>query len=238
MHIVEKYRELGSHRAAGRACGVDHHTVKAVVDRVGRGEVGVPRRPVVREHSYDAVAAVGRRRVEQTQGRITAKRLLPVARAEGYDGSDRNFRRLVATAKADYRRHGRIFRPWRPAPGEFLAIDYGTWAGWHVFCAVLVWSRIRFVRVTRDEQQATTLALLAECFETIGGVPAVVLADRIACLRGPIRGRPGRGASGLRALRHPLRVPPRLVRVGRPAVQRRGGEPRRLRQDRPGDRVV
>ena len=186
MHIVEKYRELGSHRAAGRACGVDHHTVKAVVDRVGRGEAGVPRRPVVREHNYDAVGAVVRRRVEQTQGRITAKRLLPVARAEGYDGSDRNFRRLVAAAKADYRRHGRIFRPWRPAPGEFLAIDYGTWAGWHVFCAVLVWSRIRFVRVTRDEQQATTLALLAECFETIGGVPAVVLADRIACLRGPI----------------------------------------------------
>ncbi len=186
MHIVEKYRELGSYRAAGRACGVDHKTVKVVVDRVERGEAGVPRALVVREHNYDGVDDVVRRRVAQTQGRITAKRLLPVARAEGYDGSDRNFRRLVADAKADYRRHGRIFRPWRPAPGEFLAIDYGTWAGWHVFCAVLVWSRIRFVRITRDEQQPTTLALLAECFETIGGVPAVVLADRIACLRGPI----------------------------------------------------
>lgn len=186
MHIVEKYRELGSYRAAARACGVDHKTVKAVVDRVGRGEVGAPRRPVVRERNYDAVADVVRRRVEQTQGRITAKRLLPVARAAGYGGSDRNFRRLVAAAKADYRRHGRIFRPWRPAPGGFLAIDYGVWAGWHVFCAVLVWSRVRFVRVSRDEQQPTTLELLAECFETLGGVPAVVLADRIACLRGPI----------------------------------------------------
>jgi|SRR5680860_1257238 len=186
MHIVEKYRELGSYRAAGDACGVDHKTVKAVVDRVERGDVGAPRKPVAREHNYDAVADVVRRKVEQTRGRITAKRLLPIVRAEGYDGSDRNFRRLVADAKADYRRHGRIFRPWRPAPGEFLVIDYGTWAGWHVFCAVLVWSRIRFVRVTRDEQQATTLELLAECFDTIGGVPAVVLADRIACLRGPI----------------------------------------------------
>ena len=186
MHIVEKYRELGSYRAAGRACGVDHKTVKAVVDRVERGDAGAPRAPVVRERNYDPVADVVRRRVEQTQGRITAKRLLPVVRAEGYDGSDRNLRRLVADAKADYRRHGRIFRPWRPAPGEFLAIDYGTWEGWHVFCAVLVWSRIRFVRITRDEQQPTTLELLAECFETLGGVPAVVLADRIACLRGPI----------------------------------------------------
>jgi len=186
MHIVEKYRELGSYRAVGRACGVDHKTVKAVVDRVEGGQAGEPRKPVVREHNYDAVADVVRRRVEQPQGRITAKWLLPVARVEGYDGSDRNFRRVVAQAKADYRRHGRIFRPWRPAPGEFLAIDYGAWAGWRVFCAVLVWSRTRFVRITRDEQQPTTLTLLAECFETLGGVPAVVLADRIACLRGPI----------------------------------------------------
>lgn len=186
MHIVDKYRELGSYRAAARACGVDHKTVKAVVERVARGETGAVRAPVVRDRNYDAVAELVRGRVAQTQGRITAKRLLPVARAAGYDGSDRNFRRLVADAKAEYRRTGRIFRPWRPAPGEFLAIDYGTWAGWHIFCAVLVWSRLRFVRITRDERQPTTLSLLAECFETIGGVPAVVLADRIACLRGPI----------------------------------------------------
>jgi transposase len=65
-------------------------------------------------------------------------------------------------------------------------IDYGAWAGWQVFCAVLVWSRMRFVRLSHDQRQATTLALLAECFEAIGGVPAVLLADRIACLRGPI----------------------------------------------------
>src|SRR5680860_1847594 len=94
MHIVEKYRELGSYRAAGDACGVDHKTVKAVVDRVARGDVGAPRKPVAREHNYDAVADVVRRRVEQTRGRISAKRLLPAARVEGYDGSDRNFRHL------------------------------------------------------------------------------------------------------------------------------------------------
>jgi hypothetical protein len=65
-------------------------------------------------------------------------------------------------------------------------IDYGAWAGWKFFCAVLVWSRVRFVRFTRDERQPATLAVLAECFEVLGGVPAVVLSDRIACLRGPI----------------------------------------------------
>jgi hypothetical protein len=186
MNIVEKYRELGSYRAAGRACGVDHKTVKAVVERAVRGEVEVTRAPVAREHNYDTVADVVRRKVESTQGRISAKRLLAIAQAEGYEGSDRNFRRLVAEAKADYRRHGRIFRPWRPAPGEFCAIDYGTWGAWQIFCAVLVWSRVRFVRIATDQQQATTLGFLAECFEEFGGVPAVLLADRIACLRGPI----------------------------------------------------
>ena len=40
-------------------------------------------------------------RVAKTQGRISAKRLLPQARAAGYAGSARNFRRLVAQAKAE-----------------------------------------------------------------------------------------------------------------------------------------
>lgn len=186
MHIVDKYRELGSYRAAAEACGVDHHTVRRIVERAERGELSAPRRQPPRERNYDAVADLVRRRVSETRGRITAKRLLPIARAAGYGGSDRNFRRVVAAAKADWRRHGRIFRPWRPGPGEFLAIDYGAWDGWQVFCAVLVWSRVRFVRISRDQRQPTTLALLAECFEALGGVPAVVLADRMACLRGPI----------------------------------------------------
>lgn len=45
-----------------------------------------------------------------------------------------------------------------------MAIDWGEEiiAGRkvHVFCAVLAWSRFRFVRFAADEQQATTLAML------------------------------------------------------------------------------
>ena len=55
-----------------------------------------------------------------------------------------------------------------------------------VFCAVLAWCRIRFVRFARDETAATTMAMLAECFETFGGVPAKVLADRMGCLKGGV----------------------------------------------------
>lgn len=39
------------------------------------------------------------------------------------------------------------------------------------------------MRFARDETAATTMALLAECFETIGGIPAKVLADRMGCLK-------------------------------------------------------
>ena len=55
--------------------------------------------------------------------------------------------------------------------------------GLHVFCAVLAWSRFRFVRFAADEKAATTLAMLAECFEVLGGVPKMVLADRMGCLK-------------------------------------------------------
>jgi hypothetical protein len=72
------------------------------------------------------------------------------------------------------------------APGETLIIDWGVLDGVHVFCAVLAWSRFRFVRFAGDEKATTTLGFLAECFEELGGVPKVVLADRMGCLKGGV----------------------------------------------------
>ena len=71
-------------------------------------------------------------------------------------------------------------------PGEVLAIDWGSTGPLHVFCAVLAWSRFRFVRFAGNERSETTLAMLAECFEELGGVPKVVLADRMGCLKGGV----------------------------------------------------
>ena len=119
--------------------------------------------------------------------RYAAKRLLPVAVAAGYAGSARNFRRLVAAEKRRWQRaHHRGRRPGVWAPGETLIIDWGVQDGLHVFCAVLAWSRWRFVRFARDEKATTTLALLADCFEALGGVPRTVLADRMGCLKGGV----------------------------------------------------
>lgn len=140
-----------------------------------------------RPANFEAVRDLVAQAVKSTRGRISAKRLLPRARAAGYGGSDRNFRRLVAQEKQAWRSdHGRGRRPAVWAPGEHLVIDWGVIAGVHVFCAVLAWSRWRFVRIAADEKSATTLAMLVECFEQLRGVPKVVLADRMGCLKGGV----------------------------------------------------
>jgi transposase len=182
LDILSAYHELGSYRAAAALCGTTHRTVRHVVERQGQPPVERPTRP----KTTDPLGVLIAERVRTTDGRISAKRLLPTCRAAGYTGSARHLRRAVATAKADWRRDRRVYRPWQPVPGEHLAIDWGSEGPLHVFCAVLPWSRWRFVRFALDETQATTLALLAECFELLGGVPAVVLADRMGCLKGGV----------------------------------------------------
>jgi transposase len=185
MDIISAYREVGTYRGAAAISGTTAKTVKRVIARHECADATPVRVP--REHNYDAVTELVAERVEKSKGRITAKRLLPAARAAGYEGSARNLRRLVAARKALWRNENRRGR--RPAvwsPGEHLVIDWGVLGSLHVFCAVLAWCRVRFVRFAADERAETTLALLAECFDHLGGVPAVVLADRMGCLKGGV----------------------------------------------------
>jgi transposase len=185
MDIISAYREVGSYRGAAALSGTTSKTVKRVIARHESGGVAPARQP--RARNYDVVVELVAERVAKTQGRITAKRLLPAARAAGYEGSARNLRRLVAARRALWRTDNHRGR--RPAvwsPGEHLVIDWGVLGGLHVFCAVLAWCRVRFVRFADNERADTTLALLAECFDILGGVPGVVLADRMGCLKGGV----------------------------------------------------
>src|SRR5260370_10474358 len=185
MDIISAYREAGTYRGAAAISGTSRKTVRRVIGRHQAGGGAPVRSP--REHNYDAVAALVAERVTKTAGGISAKRLLPAARAAGYSGSPRNFRRLVAAAKQAWRAdHHRGRRPAVWSPGEHLVIDWGAEGGLHVFCAVLAWCRFRFVRFAADERSETTLAMLAECFEVLGGVPGTVLADRMGCLKGGV----------------------------------------------------
>jgi hypothetical protein len=97
------------------------------------------------ERNIDAFRDVVVDKVDATRGRISAKRLLPIVQAAGYVGAARNFRRLVAEVKADWRRQHRVFRPGVHAPGEHLVIDWAEHGRFKIFCAVLAWSRVRFV---------------------------------------------------------------------------------------------
>jgi hypothetical protein len=145
MDTISAYREVGSYRGAAAICETTPKTVRRVIERHEAGGAPAERKP--RERNYDPVTTLVAEKIAATKGRISAKRLLPQAVAAGYEGSGRNFRRLVAAAKADSRRtHHRGRRPAVWVPGEHLVIDWGVLDGLHVFCAVLAWSRIRFVR--------------------------------------------------------------------------------------------
>jgi transposase len=184
LDVITAYRKVGTYRGAAEMCGVTHKTVKRIIDRSQAAAERTDRR-----RNYESVRTLVAQEIDETKGKISAKRLLPTARAGGYAGSDRNFRRLVAQERSKYRQRQAIARARRPAvwtPGEHLVIDWGVLNGLHVFCAVLAWSRVRFVRFADNERADTTLALLAECFASLGGVPKVVLADRMGCLKGGV----------------------------------------------------
>ena len=81
MDIISAYREAGTYRGAAAICGTTPKTVRRVIARHEAGGGAPARAPRVR--NYDAVAALVAERVGKTAGRISAKRLLPAARAAG-----------------------------------------------------------------------------------------------------------------------------------------------------------
>src|SRR4051795_11108252 len=84
MDIVNAYAELGTYRGAAALCGTTHKTVKRVLERRSRDQVGRRR---TRPSNTVCVEPLIGERVRKTDGRISAKRLLPVVRAAGYGGA-------------------------------------------------------------------------------------------------------------------------------------------------------
>ena len=180
MDIQSAYKEAGTLRGASAICGTTHKTVKRILEAAERAETGVE---VKRERNFDGVREVVADKIDTCQGRISAKRMLPLARAAGYEGSPRNFRRLVAEEKAAWKQARRTNRrPVNWAPGDAVVFDWGQVGKLYVFCAVLAYSRVRFVRFSDNLGQVATLQALAACFEYLGGVPKLALTDRMGCL--------------------------------------------------------
>ena len=189
MDIIAAYQQVGTYRGAAEICGVTHKTVRRVIERAqAGGSAPTAEQRKARPRNFDGVVELVYTRVKASKGKASAKRMLPIARAAGYEGSPRNFRRLVSEQKALWRRRHHDGR--RPAvwtPGEYLVIDWTPLEdGWHLFCAVLGWSRWRYVAFATDERATTTMALIADAFAAAGGVPNKVLADRMGCLKGAV----------------------------------------------------
>ncbi len=188
VEIIALYEELGSYRAVAALLGCDHKTVKRYV--LAAGEAGQFAPALRRSRVTDDFAGLIDERVEQTGGRITARRLMRLVRAAGYDGSERSLRRAVAQAKVAWRARqaleGRVYRPWVSAPGEWMLCDWGaagtvaTAAGprkLSFFSSVLGWSRYRTVSFSCSERSPALAVGLAHSFEQVGGVPGRVLFD-------------------------------------------------------------
>src|ERR1700736_2459187 len=91
MEIVNAYELVGTYRGAAALCGTTAKTVKRVLGRRTDGQVG--RRPSTpRMRNTAAVVPLIRQSIRTTDGRISAKRLLALAKKDGYSGSARNFR--------------------------------------------------------------------------------------------------------------------------------------------------
>lgn len=102
MDVIAAYREVGSFRGAAAMCDTTHKTVRRIVEFQLTGKPTPARRR--RGRNYDPVAELVAERIAKTSARISAKRLLPAARAASYAGLARNFRRLVAQERRRWRR--------------------------------------------------------------------------------------------------------------------------------------
>jgi transposase len=188
VELIALYEELGSYRAVAALLGCEHKTVKRYVQAAGEAGQFAP--ALRRSRVTDDFADLIWERVEQTGGRVTARRLMRLVRAAGYDGSERSLRRAVAVAKESWRAkqalEGRVYRPWVSEPGEWLLCDWGaagtvpTAAGprkLSFFSSVLGWSRYRTVSFSCSERFGALAVGLAHSFEAVGGVPGRVLFD-------------------------------------------------------------
>ena len=233
MDIISAYREVGSYRGAAAISGTTPKTVKRVIARHESGGAAPERRP--RGRNYDGVTELVAERVEKTKGRITAKRLLPAARAVGYEG-----RRATSGGwSRPARRCGAAQSSWPAAGGVVTGRASGHRLGGAgraarvLRGAGVVAGAVRALRRQRARRHDAGAA---------GGVlRAPGWGARCGARRpdGLPEGRggreQGRAHRRLRAVRRAPRVPARLLRGRRPGVEGDRGEPGRLRQDRPDD---
>jgi len=167
-----------------------HH--RDTIARVLREDVEKQPQP---RHRSSAAAVFDAQIREWLDHNLLVSRMLELARADAehpYSGGD--------TAFYDYVRKVRRARKQTPhdvalrfegVPGEFLQIDWGEVRNMafskaelegqtrYFFAARLKYSRFMYVSFHSDMREETLLRCLIGCFQTIGGVPWVVVTDNM-----------------------------------------------------------
>ena len=124
MEVLEAYDLTNCYRSAAELTGVDHHTVAGLVAARAAGTLGAA--PPPRASVADTFADKIDQWVERSSGKIRADIVHDRLVAMGYSGSERTTRRVVAHAKAAWRRQThRIYKPWITEPGMWLQYDFG-----------------------------------------------------------------------------------------------------------------
>jgi transposase len=175
------HAEKWSFAAIARELGVHHTTVRGVLAETGVQEALASPRPSKVDPFVPMIL-----QVLEKHPKLRASRLYQMARERGYDGQPDHFRHFVARLRP--RRRAEAFLRLRTLPGEQAQVDWahfgsiqvgGALRKLYAFVLVLAWSRWIFLRFGFDIGMAGFLRGHVEAFQTIGGVPRVVLYDNL-----------------------------------------------------------
>ena len=116
----------------------------------------------------------------------TGRRILEMIEAQGYRGGHTIVNDYIALFREQ--QHNKAVLRFETLPGEQMQVDWGEfgridWEGvsrkLYVFCAILGYSRMRYIEFTLTQRLTTLMSCLTNSFEYFGGVSREVLFDNM-----------------------------------------------------------
>jgi transposase len=177
LYLVEKWK-VGT---IATQLGVHHSTVDRVLDSLGVPRPEAPPRKSITDPYISMITET----LEQYPT-VPASRLFEMAKERGYEGkSEGHFRRIVAKHRPR-RKSSEAYLRLKTLPGEQAQVDWGHFGKVTIglarrmlmaFVLVLSFSRYIFLRFFVNQKLPAFLQGHREAFETLGGVPRVLLYD-------------------------------------------------------------
>ena len=176
-HFVEQW---GVNTIA-RQLGIHHTTVDRVLAQAGLPKAERARRPSIVDPYHPLILET-----LAQYPRLTAARLLAMARVRGYTGGDSQFRAHVAQLRP--RRRAEAYLRLKTLPGEQAQVDWGHFGHVQIgrarrplmaFVLVLSFSRQIFLRFYLDQRMDNFLRGHVAAFEALSGVARVLLYDNL-----------------------------------------------------------